>query len=287
MKIGVYAPSNNEEHIKVLKAFAQGVIKASGHVNTVKLLPVDEYFDCDVAVVFGIGKKNVPVSYARGEIIRRHQERGLPVLVLEKGYVRRDAYYAAGWNGLNNRANFCNNGMPSDRWDALDIELKPWRRDGRTILVCCQVPSDASVQNVDIIDWCARVIRELRSIAPDREIIFRPHPLARDRTPDMLHAHTSTRPLNEDLDDALFVVTYNSNIGVDAVINGIPIFVGDKGAMAYDVASKNLSEAYLPGVKVIKQWAYNLAYTQWTIEEMARGLPWQHLTTAVELRTAG
>jgi hypothetical protein len=275
MKTCVYFPNDNAEHFAVLEAFLTG-IRSIG--EDAELRSVNDYVPSDIAVVFGVGKKNVPCSYARGKVIEEQKRNGKSTIVLEKGYVRRDSYYAAGWNGLNNRANFRNAGMPSDRWNALDIRLKPWSRHGDKILVIGQVPSDASVQNVDIIEWCAKTILELSQKVQGRQIVFRPHPLARSRTPDMLHAKTSTRSLAEDLDDALFVVTYNSNVGVDAILEGVPVFVADRGAMAYDVASKRLEQAFMPAMPVVSQWAHNLAYAQWSLDEMREGKPWAHLT---------
>jgi len=285
MKIVVYIPSDNLEHMTVLNAFAKGIIESG---STMEARSIHEYVESDIAVVFGVGKKNVPVSYARGMIIEQQHRRGRSVIVLEKGYVKRDRYYAAGWNGLNNRANFRNGAMPRDRWLDLDIDLQPWQPNEKhkKILVIGQVPSDASVQNVNIIEWCAKTIRELKDKIPNREIIFRPHPLAENRTPSMLHAHRSTQTLEEDLNDSAYVVTYNSNVGVDAILHGVPIYVADEGAMAYDVASKKLGEAYMPHMKVIEQWAYNLAYTQWTLDEMREGLPWLHLTKTESMRVA-
>ena len=285
MKINVYIPSDNLEHVAVLEAFAKG-IKASGAICDVR--NVNNYEPSDIAVVFGVGKKNVPCSYARGIVIEQQAHRGRSTIVLEKGYVKRDRYYAAGWNGLNGRANFRNSGMPPDRWRELETELHPYQPNTpeKKILVIGQVPSDASVQNVDIVQWCSHTVLEIKKKIPNREIIFRPHPLASKRTPSILHATRSTQSLEEDLRDAVYAVTYNSNVGVDAVIAGVPVYVADKGAMAYDVASKKLGEAYMPTRKVIEQWAHNLAYTQWTLDEMREGLPWLHLTKTESMRAA-
>lgn len=281
MTTKIFVPSDNAEHWKVLEAFMTGV-RACG--EPVTMHSVNEYEECDVAVVFGVGKKNVPCSYARGQVIENQHMLGHPALIIEKGYVNRDEYYACGWNGLNNRAQFRNNGSPPDRWNELGTTLKPWRRTGSTILVCGQVPSDASVQNTDIIKWCAETVRTLVREVPGKQIVFRPHPLARNRTPDMIGAKTSTRPLAEDLADAACVVTYNSNTGVDAIIEGIPLYVADEGAMAYDIASKELTSAFMPHPKIVEQWAHDLAYTQWTLAEMREGKPWLHLTrTGVEI----
>jgi hypothetical protein len=277
MRVHIFTPGplSNKEHHEVLDAFAAGISSTTD--NVVRCYSVDRYVPCDVAVVFGVGKKNVPVSYARGEIIRYHRAAGKPVLVLEKGYVHRDEYYAAGWNGLNGRADFCNFRMPPDRWDQLKRKIKYQYDSGHTVLVCGQVPHDASVQNVDIIDWCTSTVRKLREAVP-YPIVFRPHPLARDLTPEIFGAIPSTKTLAEDIADARYVVTYNSNVGVDAILEGVPIYAEDEGSMVYKLASRDLLNPVMPISPLVWRWARDLAYTQWTKAEMREGLPWRHLT---------
>jgi hypothetical protein len=81
----------------------------------------------------------------------------------------------------------------------------------------------------------------------------------------------------EDLQGAHAVVTFNSNTGVDAVIAGVPIFTIDRGSMAWEVSDHDLSEIEKPNLYDREQWAHNLAYTQWTMAEMAGGWAWSHL----------
>ena len=59
-------------------------------------------------------------------------------------------------------------------------------------------------------------------------VIFRPHPLDKNKHP-VGGAEYSTRTLEEDLNDAAVVITYNSNTAVDAVMNGVPAISMDKG----------------------------------------------------------
>lgn len=109
----------------------------------------------------------------------------------------------------------------------------------------------------------------------DREIIFRPHPLA--KMPPIHGLDYSTCPIKEDLDRAYSVVTFNSNTAVEAVMDGIPSFSFDVGSMAYEVTSHNLNTLETPLVFDRQQWANNLAYAQWTLDEMKKGEAWEHL----------
>jgi hypothetical protein len=69
-------------------------------------------------------------------------------------------------------------------------------------------------------------------------------------------------------------VTFNSNSAVDAVLAGVPAYVEDEGGMAFDVASHTVGEIHRPDRA---QWAHDLAYCQWTVDEMASGATWEHL----------
>ena len=126
MNVGIFRPTSPPEHTKALDAFAAG-LEVSGVDHFITDMA---YHPCDVAVVFGVGKKRIPISWPRGTIIKKHRAEGKPVIILETGYIKRERYFAAGWNGLNGRANFRNQGMPPDRWKALNIEPRPWRADG-------------------------------------------------------------------------------------------------------------------------------------------------------------
>lgn len=240
----------------------------------------EDYEPSDIAVIFGIRKDAVPASWQRGEIFRRQWEAGKTTVVLDSGYVKRgdheNAYHMVGVNGLNNRADFRNEGSPPDRWERLGVDLQPWK-DGEHILICGQVPWDASCQHVPNQKWCQDAVYELQRFTK-RPIRYRPHPKALEHCPPIRGAEYSLRPtLREDLKDCWAVVTFNSNSSVDAVIQGVPVFTFDEGAMAKEVSLSDFSRIETPWMPDRAQWAADLAYTQWTPDEMGEGLPWAHL----------
>ena len=264
--------SGNEEHDRVIRAFYEGCPEKK------VLVKGWAYQPSEVAVIFGVYKSKVPVSYPRGEIFRRQREQKLDVVVLETGYINRGSeeshHYAAGFNGLNGRADFRNKGMPPDRFEALGAELKP-KSQGEDIILCAQVPWDASVEGTDHLAWLKWTANELGRFSR-RKAVFRPHPLVKlDPLPGFEY---STVPLAEDLKRAWAVVTFNSNSGVEATVSGVPVFVADKGSMAWEVANKRLSEIESPKIFERRQWANDLAYAQWTPAEMREGLTWRHLS---------
>lgn len=274
MIAGIFTPNDaDKHHDRVLRAFAEGVEECG---EDCFINPVDRYSPCDVAIVFGVKKDAVPLSKYRGAIIDLHREAKKPVIVIDSGYVKRDQYFSVGLGGLNGRADFKNADSPSDRWASLGVEILPWREDGGHVLICGQVPWDAACQHVDHIKWCQETVRDIR-VRTKRPLLFRPHPACKERVNYHVDCEVSERSLDDDLDGAQCVVTFNSNSGVDAAIRGVPVFAADVGSMAWPIANKTYQWINAPVITDRTQWAHNLAYTQWTIEEMKEGQPWRHL----------
>jgi hypothetical protein len=262
-----------------LQAFGLGL---STHGVLRKLTSLNKYLSTDppdVAVVFGTFKKAIPASFRRGAIIESQKLLGKQSLILEKGYVKRDEYYASGWNALNGHANFCNCGMDDRRWQSLNIELERQRPRGEHILLCGQVPHDASCQHVPFIEWLHQRVVEIQE-KTDRPIIFRPHPLAADM-PLILGTELSEATLEEDFNRAAAVVTLNSNMGVLSMIAGLPTYALDPGSMVWGLAWSTLRSINDPqghDDDRRTQWAHDIAYAQWTLDEMRSGAAWTHLS---------
>lgn len=198
------------------------------------------------------------------------------LLVLERGYVGDRFFWTSfGWGGLNGRADFHNSGMPGDRWGKHFAEcMKPWRghHDGDYVLIMGQVPNDAAVKkHVNFMAWVDMVVRGLKRRG--EKPVFRPHPMS-------THLTTSQcRTIGGTLEDAFarakWVVTFNSNSAVDAVLAGVPAVSVDRGSMAWAVTGRDPLSA--PDMPPRDQWAYNLAYTQWSPEELRSGEALEHV----------
>jgi hypothetical protein len=63
-------------------------------------------------------------------------------------------------------------------------------------------------------------------------------------------------------------------------MKGIPTIAMDPGNFAWNVSSRYPNEVEnlkLAEAGEITQWLSNLAYSQWSVEEMEQGKPWMHL----------
>ena len=286
MRIAVYYPTDNPERHRVLRAFAEGA-KVCG--DSVTFIAQEDFttVDADVAVVFGVGKSRVHYSRYRENIRVAYKWQGKRTVVLEKGYIHRDAFYAAGWDGLNGHADFMNSISPSDRFRALAVDIKPYRVPANGyVLLIGQVPWDASVQHLWHERWLEQIVAKIRGVT-ERAIKFRPHPLANNVVRRVSGAETLRGALSEALYGAAAVITHNSNTAVDALLSGVPTWAMDSGSMAWGVASTELDRIESPELAPRGNWARDLAYAQWTQDEMRSGLAWEHLRGGAFLPVCG
>ena len=294
MKIGINRKtkcSKDKSCMKIpMNAFIESLKKDGAKVFNVDD-PLD-YPECDFIVGTGIPKISVARRFGRHrelaymrKLFQTQSERGGSILVMDSGYLKRlshtedinKAYYSLGFNGLNGRAKFTHEDMPSDRWNKLNIELKPWTSGGKHILYCSQYQFDASVQHVPYIKLEKNTLRELRSLT-NKEIIFRPHP--KKQRSNIFKGITLSRNLNEsiekDFKDCHLVCVFNSNSAVEATISGIPTLAMDEGCLVKTSALTHKNIRF-PKTFDRESWKNNLAYSQWTIKEMLNGEALHHI----------
>lgn len=217
-------------------------------------------------------------GHKRDALIRELRQRGIPYLVVERAYLgNRFEWFSLGWNGLNGDASFCNANSPSDRWDKhwQDV-MQPWQPnpDGY-ILTIGQVMGDASLGMLDVGQWYRAT--QKRYAKAGKVVMHREHPdmvAGKKSDPIRPEATLITGPLIDALKGASQVVTYSSNVGVDAVMLGIPTISCSKTSMAWSVTDRLYEKPSMPDRT---QWAHNLAYCQWLPHEIANGEAWDHL----------
>src|SRR5690606_29117279 len=205
---------------KQLVAFEKGLRR---HGLAPEVLMPGRAAPCDLAVTWGVKR-------------RLEMRSGRRCLVLERGYLgdRVNVWTSAGYDGLNGFADFLNAGKDGERFEkhyGPDF-LKPWKAKGNLVLIMGQVRGDASLRGENIEVWYRQVAERL--LRAGHRVGFRPHPLYRSRIQNPKVEHL-TGTLEEALRRAKWVVTYNSNSGVDAVVAGVPTVTYDRGSMAWPV----------------------------------------------------
>ena len=132
-------------------------------------------------------------------------------------------------------------------------------------------------------NWFLNTYDEIRKHT-DRPILFRPHP--RCRLPhierglknvirqDPTHLRGTYDDFDMAFDNVWATVSFSSNPGIHSIINGVPAFVGTS-SLAYDVGNDidfmhNIEHPLMPNRQ---QWLNDYAWTEYTVEEIANGLP--------------
>lgn len=195
-----------------------------------------------------------------------------PRLILEAGYINgrsgdyvkdRLQYVSVGWNGLHGRADPGPSDCPPNRWEATGTHLSAWHGNTSTIvLICDQHPGDSCSPGDR--RWWREIDRQ--ALEAGLRVVYRPHPLLSD---------SGMMSLADSLELVTACVTWSSTAAIEAVILGVPTVALDRGSMAWEVTSRSLAHKYI-GPR--SQWAYNLAYRQWTRDELASGEAWDHIS---------
>jgi hypothetical protein len=83
---------------------------------------------------------------------------------------------------------------------------------------------------------------------------------------------STERTIEREFNTAWAVVNYSSNPGIESILNGIPAFVSNK-SLASPVGNLDFKNIENPDRPERNQWLNDLAWTEWTIDEMAKGIP--------------
>lgn len=216
---------------------------------------------------------------------RKYRPRGHQVLVLERGYVGdRFDWASLGWNGVNGRATVPAIDDGGERWRQLFGHLlRPWRDGGEYILLVGQVRSDPAVNGANMRRWYAEAATVLAERFAPMPVMFRPHPveIRRETAEPVEGVPTLHGELCEALERAVLVVTYNSNVGTDAVLAGVPAIACDDGSMAWPVVAHGLGAPIIRPERA--EWCARLAWRQWSQEELRDGTAWEHVRAAAPM----
>lgn len=177
---------------------------------------------------------------------------------------------------------------PQDRADELGITLEHWKNGGSYILLCGMSDKAAGVVGLGYHEWERDAVRQIAKVTK-RPIWFRPK-ARKQGTYEKITGATLMPPrtrLDEKgypisdiavaLADAFCVVSHHSNTGIDAIIAGVPCFQVDGVALPMGLSDfRKIETPKEPTQDERRQWANDVAYTQFNLEEMRAGVPWRH-----------
>jgi hypothetical protein len=203
------------------------------------------------------------------------------------GNLRRGDTWRVSLNHINGLGEFGNHeDLDTDRPKKLGVKLGAVKEIRRPeIMIATQ--HQRSLQwagQPPIIEWVQSTVKQIRQYS-DRKIIVRPHP----RSPISLNIPGVEvglpRQIAGTYDDfdidynCHCVVNHNSGPAVQAAIHGTPI-ICDSSSLAGEISGKieDIETVKLPDRE---EWFLKLCHTEWTVSEIAQGIPMKRLTSLI------
>lgn len=261
MKIQLYA-KRAPHHKEWIGAFAEGLAKHGLNFN-IQIGGGFHAVDADLHVFW---------SMHHPAIIQHCRNTDQPFICLERGYIDRMNFSSINLNGLNGRSmlDLKEHEENGDRVGKYRWYIEPRDAKGRELIVIGQTPGDASMEGQDLHLWALNALQYFEGCgyAP----LFKPHPLDKQRPYDS--KTFQGYPIFEgNIDDALAeaycFVTYSSNAGVDAWINGVNAISESPVSMLHKWQGRD-GKCLSP-----KRWLCDLSFRQYNAEEMRKGEAWQ------------
>lgn len=197
---------------------------------------------------------------SRDEPVKEHEKAGGSVLVVENGYFGRNfggtEWYALA-KGQHNGAGEWPEGDAA-RWESLGIELKPWKKDGKEIVILAS-RGMGSAKCREPKGWADRMLALANKAGVPARI--RKHPGPQYAVPPV--------SLEDDLANAWAAVTWGSSAGLKALAMGVPVFNGFKDWIGAGASMASFTEGRILGDR--RPVFHRVATAMWSIEEIASG----------------
>jgi hypothetical protein len=159
------------------------------------------------------------------------------------------------------------NDISSPRIDLDEVPMRPWREDGRHVLIAMPGKHFGEAIGLDMPAWVESIGRTIKNHT-DRPIKIRPK-------------RTDVNSLLRDLKGCWALVTHSSNVAIDAVRRGIPVFVAPTSPAA-PVGNLDLASMENPVMPPRKPWWRSLMRQQFTLDEISSGVAYRFMTNVVQ-----
>lgn len=215
-----------------------------------------------------------PGAPARRDAIRTHVAKGGRAIALDLAYWQRESKVRISFDGPHPQAFVMRKNLPTDRY-ANDIlngvraefyghDGKSWNPNGPIVIAGLGPKALVQYGEQAISEWEADMMRACRA-RWSRPIIYRPKK-AENAAPGWASSVSRGGAIEDVLRGASLVITWHSNVAVDAIRMGIPVVCRDGAAAA--VCPSELPDQPVPlPVEVRDRFLANLAWFQWAPSE--------------------
>lgn len=279
MKVSLFTDYGALNSPPIFKAFAEGCSEDI----------VYNEMDADVAVIWSIlftGRMR------KNKLVWDHfTSQNKPIVVIEVGSIFRDVTWRIGIGGINNEANFANKDkLDLDRINKFNIRIKPYIKEGEFITIATQRQDSSQWKGMPPTDvWIKDNVKEIKKYTK-KPIVIRPHP--RDKV-------TNYNKLAEELPELYFdlpkstglsdsvnfkdilkrtwcVVNYSSGPALEAILDGVHIYTGS-ASFASSLSIRHWKDIENPPRVDRTQWLHEFVHTEWWVDEIKKGTPWNRL----------
>lgn len=197
------------------------------------------------------------------EVIPRALASGRPFWHVDNGFHRPGGGHFSGYYRATYRAMWPHlwENAPPVRGELANTTMRPWRTDGRHIVLALPGETFGRAAGLDVAGWVRTAEERLRA-ATKRPIVVR-------RKPPWQMRHTTGHTLAHDLLGAWALVTHSSNVAVDAVIAGVPVFVEPTSPAA--PVGRTVWDLENPATPDRTVWWRSLMAQQFTLTEFKTG----------------
>ena len=280
-------------------AFARGVMQSDPTWN-VKVVPLKKFLQNGFSKDLKKGDAIATWGILRGTgiLIKEAEKRQIDYYFMDHSYFKtenkEDEWYRI---VKNNHSCTSLEIVSNQRWIkyfANSNKCMPWKNQescGSNILICPPTHAVSWYQNLNY-NWCDYIVKQLKKMLPKSrhkniKIRLKPNePIVNDQGDILkLEQNENTVSLEEDLKACHCVITYNSNVALQATMLGIPVIVGDISPckpISFDLNDFKREEKYLINhfnkePKNRMNLLYWLANNQWKISEISNGTAWKML----------
>lgn len=192
-------------------------------------------------------------------LLRAAKTEGRDWYYADHGYFGRGTYFRVTKNAYQHDGR---GRRPADRFQRFGLSIRSWQRHGSHIVVCPNSKVYCALHGFDVDAWVTSVTADLRQVT-DREIRVR------------WKTDEPKRPLATDLLGAWAVVVFSSAAAIHGLIHGVPCVTLAAFAATWRMGRQSVADVERPVYPEDRQaFVAALAYEQWTLEELRRGMAW-------------
>jgi hypothetical protein len=215
---------------------------------------------------------------ANQAVYEHYRSLGKPVIIIEIGALYRGNTWKIAVNNINAQGYYGHlDNLDWDRPKKLRISLATQFDSKSNIIVALQHDRSLQVSGVNMTEWLHNTLKLIKK-STDRPVTVRPHPRCKltlnDLPPGVTIQIPNKLPNTYDSFDMHYechaLINYNSGPGIQAAIAGVRPIV-DSTSLAHPVGVE-FAAIEQPYTQDRELWLAQICHTEYTIEELRRGM---------------